>query len=535
MKKRIILLFVVTVCVCVIYSCTKDDNSSVAPTLQGFSANKTTSMNYTYTGVVEQNGRLVFDDLDAFHIVLDSLERNDSIFFATNPEPDLVDANGNNILGENPVLDDFEDAFSNFTSYHRKIETDEINTMNAGNEYDTQPLTEDDILATVLNEDGELQIGTTIYKILNECQRLFIHNEDEAALQRFNNGTTNPIFEPNLVNHSVCFKIGKFENEHCIPYFSYYVSNTNGLNVSFYNNSIHGLGINPTLTWDFGDGNTYTSPNTWTVPDHTYAQAGTYTVCLRMTGDCVEQYCQNITVGNVSATCFANWTFEFSNAAFTNASFFNSSYSTSSSGLTYSWNFDDGNSTSTQQNPSHTFSTQGSYNVCLTVTDVNNQCSDTECQEIEVGLLDNGLCVCFPSRWQYDNVTIGDRRMKKTIGIESLPTIGISHVISKTRFRKRGTANLWWKKRADFIAAELSGQVYTSPSVQIIPTCGPKVSIEAFNPRYNRSKARAIWHRVPTGPIRIKEVGIVLGGHQLEDDGFTFPPEIFPLPNSCPF
>uniref|UniRef100_UPI00262E66E6 PKD domain-containing protein n=1 Tax=uncultured Maribacter sp. TaxID=431308 RepID=UPI00262E66E6 len=36
--------------------------------------------------------------------------------------------------------------------------------------------------------------------------------------------------------------------------------------------------------------------------------------------------------------------------------------------LSYSWNFGDGG-TSTQANPSHTFTTSGTYNVVLTVTD----------------------------------------------------------------------------------------------------------------------------------------------------------------------
>jgi PKD repeat protein len=36
--------------------------------------------------------------------------------------------------------------------------------------------------------------------------------------------------------------------------------------------------------------------------------------------------------------------------------------------VAWNWNFDDGQ-TSTEQNPSHTFATEGTYNVTLTVTD----------------------------------------------------------------------------------------------------------------------------------------------------------------------
>ncbi len=51
------------------------------------------------------------------------------------------------------------------------------------------------------------------------------------------------------------------------------------------------------------------------------------------------------------------------------------------SGLTYAWDFGDGNS-STLQYPSNTFA-PGTYSVCLTVTGAN--CTDTYCQTITVG------------------------------------------------------------------------------------------------------------------------------------------------------
>lgn len=49
--------------------------------------------------------------------------------------------------------------------------------------------------------------------------------------------------------------------------------------------------------------------------------------------------------------------------------------------LTYHWDFGDGN-TSTAQNPTHAYSTPGTYNVCLTVS--NGECSDNLCTVIQV-------------------------------------------------------------------------------------------------------------------------------------------------------
>ena len=49
---------------------------------------------------------------------------------------------------------------------------------------------------------------------------------------------------------------------------------------------------------------------------------------------------------------------------------------------TYSWNFGDGFSSS-QQNPEHTYSEAGKYNVCLQITD-SVGCTDSLCKQISV-------------------------------------------------------------------------------------------------------------------------------------------------------
>src|SRR6185503_5786279 len=96
-------------------------------------------------------------------------------------------------------------------------------------------------------------------------------------------------------------------------------------------------------------------------PSHTYATAGTYNVCL-----IVADGCSNDTIcNNVTVTCPA-LTAGFSNSpsaltvAFTNTS--------AGTPTTYAWTFGDGG-TSSLQNPSHTYITAGTYNVCLIVAD----------------------------------------------------------------------------------------------------------------------------------------------------------------------
>lgn len=122
--------------------------------------------------------------------------------------------------------------------------------------------------------------------------------------------------------------------------------------------------------WNFGDGNTSTATN----PTHTYTMAGTYTVCLTVTNSCgTNTTCQTITV-----TCPAPSAAFTSSATGTSASFTDQSTGGATGWL---WDFGDGNS-STQQNPNHTYSTGGTFTVCLIA---GNACGgDTICQPITV-------------------------------------------------------------------------------------------------------------------------------------------------------
>lgn len=131
--------------------------------------------------------------------------------------------------------------------------------------------------------------------------------------------------------------------------------------------------------WDFGDGNT--SNNAY--PFHQYTNPGTYTACLTVweTGNtsCVDTVCQTIYVPQDS-TCNADF-YLFQDSVNTNVYYiWNLS---SGSNLSYNWDFGDG-TTSNQQYPAHTYTNQGMYSICLTITDNQNNCTDQYCETIEV-------------------------------------------------------------------------------------------------------------------------------------------------------
>ncbi|GIV34383.1 MAG: hypothetical protein KatS3mg031_1918 [Chitinophagales bacterium] len=121
-----------------------------------------------------------------------------------------------------------------------------------------------------------------------------------------------------------------------------------------------------TWAWDFGDGNTAAVKN----PTHTFASPGVYTVSLiaANSGACRDTLVLNdyITVSSspiadfsadATQSCAAPFTVQFSDL--------------SSNAVSWLWDFGDGN-TSTDQNPSHTYTYIDTFTVTLTVMNADS-------------------------------------------------------------------------------------------------------------------------------------------------------------------
>lgn len=119
--------------------------------------------------------------------------------------------------------------------------------------------------------------------------------------------------------------------------------------------------------WNFGDGNTSGLQN----PANTYASTGTYTVLLQVqtasgcadTASAVVTLGQNIVANYIPAGGSYNTN---QGISFTNQS---------TGGTTYNWNFGDSN-TSTDTDPSHSFTQPGTYTVTLVASNTLG-CTDT--------------------------------------------------------------------------------------------------------------------------------------------------------------
>lgn len=127
--------------------------------------------------------------------------------------------------------------------------------------------------------------------------------------------------------------------------------------------------------WEFGDGDTSTVTN----PIKTYTIGGTYTVRLTATNTSTGKSNSasqqiNITAGPVASFNYGGQTVTPATITFQN---------TSQNANSYLWDFGDG-STSTQTNPSKTYTTHGTYTVKLIASNTTVGRSDSTTRQITI-------------------------------------------------------------------------------------------------------------------------------------------------------
>lgn len=126
-------------------------------------------------------------------------------------------------------------------------------------------------------------------------------------------------------------------------------------------------------SWNFGDNTT----GTGVVTSHQYQASGTYTVCLTVTdsaNNCTSTFCDTV---NITISCVAT----FTNTGNNNLQTFNAT--PLNINWTYSWDFGD-NTTGTGVITTHTYTSSGTFTVCLTVTDSALNCTNTFCDTVIV-------------------------------------------------------------------------------------------------------------------------------------------------------
>lgn len=217
----------------------------------------------------------------------------------------------------------------------------------------------------------------------------------------FGDGTTSTLENPNHVfaaegTYQVCLTIGDStgvtcsycetivvgqNGNGCQAYFYSYADSADINTINFWNYS---GGIPVSYAWDFGDNTASALEN----PNHVFATAGIYYVCLTVTDSdgSTCSYCETIVVGQNGNGCQAYF-YSYTDSSSTNLINF-ANYSSGPSD-SYSWDFGD-NTTSNLENPDHVYTANGVYQVCLTISD-STGITCTYCSEVVIGI-PSGAC-----------------------------------------------------------------------------------------------------------------------------------------------
>ena len=209
----------------------------------------------------------------------------------------------------------------------------------------------------------------------------------------------NPVHEYNAAGtYTVCLRVKKnvtgatifcikeickqvVVQQSCILHadFNSHADLLNSLKIYFINASTPATAVTY-VQWTFGDG---TSSSSWS-PDHTYAQPGTYEVCLHLSsgGGCYSTLCKQVVVVEpINCQDLSKFTFTHSTA---NCLEFHFTPDHLNTNWQYHWTFGDGTASNTPI-ASHVYAQSGNYTVCLSVTR-SLSCASTSCKPISTGL-----------------------------------------------------------------------------------------------------------------------------------------------------
>lgn len=165
-------------------------------------------------------------------------------------------------------------------------------------------------------------------------------------------------------------------------YFNWSATTANPLTVAFQNLTAS-LTATDSVRWTFGDGTSSLNVNAI----HTYANAGTYTVCLRVKRNntiggtpCVSEICKTITVQS-ACNIAVNFTLHRDSTNPRKVYFSNTTVIPAATAIV-KWSFGDG-SFATSWNAVHEYALPGTYRVCLTIQTAAN-CVKEKCETIVI-------------------------------------------------------------------------------------------------------------------------------------------------------
>ena len=130
--------------------------------------------------------------------------------------------------------------------------------------------------------------------------------------------------------------------------------------------------------WDFGDGNSSTNQN----PSHAYASAGTYTVILTVNNG--TSSIDEVKTNYILVHPLPQPAFTVSNPPCSLPASVSITNVAPASGVSYAWNFGNGQTSTAQNPPSASYTTEGTFTIQLTVTNTSTGCVNSTSQPVNI-------------------------------------------------------------------------------------------------------------------------------------------------------
>lgn len=168
--------------------------------------------------------------------------------------------------------------------------------------------------------------------------------------------------------------------------------------------------------WDFGDGNSSTTQN----PTHVYSAAGTYTVILTVNNG--SSSIDEVKTGYILIHPLPQPSFSVSNPPCTLPATVTLSNVSPASGVSYAWDFGNGQTSNVQQPSGVNYTTEGTYTIELTVTQNSTGCSNSYQETVNIynyntDFTPSSSTVCVGSSATFtENCTPGTDQFSWTFG-----------------------------------------------------------------------------------------------------------------------
>ncbi|NVO18322.1 MAG: DNRLRE domain-containing protein [Bacteroidetes bacterium] len=301
---------------------------------------------YTYQGAFGVGRSLLSFDLSAIPVDAGILSAKLNLYYdPTNSHGVQTGDNASWLKRVTSPWDESTTCWNNQPSY-----TEENRVLLPSSTSENQDYLDIDVkaLVTYMVKHPAENFGLALCMIKEETYRSMIFASSDNA---------NPDIRPSIeIEYSACDPVD--------PSFTFQVS---GTSVSY---TSTGQNISQWL-WNFGDSTISDEQN----PVHNYAEPGLYNVCLKVGNNCTESTsCSPVLVCSQVQPGFTYVSINDSVVNFTE---------TSSSASSWFWDFGDGTFSSVQ-NPSHTFHSSASFQVCVAGF---NECDSAQhCEMIQVCL-----------------------------------------------------------------------------------------------------------------------------------------------------